>query len=174
MRAQGTRHRIVLQSPTLRNGEPIPRQHTADGANRSPELSWGDVPPGTKELAVMCEDKDTFEPNQVPFLQWVVHSIPPTARGLPEGIPNVPLITAPEDIRGAVQARTAFDVSGYRGPQPLVGEGAHRYRFVIYAIDTELSLPPNVFANAVLSVIGTHIIGEGEIAATYERNPSRR
>jgi Raf kinase inhibitor-like YbhB/YbcL family protein len=147
----------------------VPRQHTADGANQSPALTWSGLPPNTKQLVLTLEDDDTFVPNQVPFFQWVVHSIPPTAKGLPEGMPHVPVITAPADLIGAVQVRTAFDVTGYRGPQPLAGEKPHRYRFIVYALDAEIDFIPDISANAVLEAIKGHVIGKGEIAATYER-----
>ena len=173
MGLQSAPHRIVLESPTLKPGEPVPRQHTADGINQSPALTWRDLPPNTKQLVVTLEDRDTFEPNQVPFLQWVVHSIPAGARGLPEGLPQVPVITAPPDLIGATQVRTAFDVTGYRGPQPLAGEKPHRYRFIVYALDAEIDFIPDISANAVLEAIKGHVIGPGEIAATYERNPPR-
>jgi Raf kinase inhibitor-like YbhB/YbcL family protein len=167
---QSAPHRIVLESPTLKPGARVPRQHTAAGENVSPELAWRQLPPNTKQLVVMCEDRDTFVPNQVPFLHWVVHSIPPAAMGLPEGMPHVPVITAPPDLIGAVQTRTAFDVTGYRGPQPLVGEKPHTYRFVVYALDAELTLDHDAAANAVLDAIRPHVIGEGEIIATFSRD----
>ena len=37
---QASPARIVVQSPVLQDGQPIPRAHTADGPNTSPALTW--------------------------------------------------------------------------------------------------------------------------------------
>jgi hypothetical protein len=148
----------------------VPRAHTAQGANRSPALTWRNLPPNTKQLAVSLDDRDTHYPGETVFLQWMVYRIPATARGLPASLPEAEILETPADIRGALQARTHFDVTGYRGPEPLVGE-RHHYRFVVYALDAALALKPGLLANAVLDAIKPHIIGQGEIAATYQRTP---
>lgn len=161
-------HQITLESPTLKHGQPIPQQHTADGANTSPELRWSNLPSNASQLVVICEDRDTFVPNRVPFLQWVVYCIPATATTLPAAMPAVEVITAPDDLIGAFQAYTAFDTPGYRGPQPPVGT-VHRYRFVVFALDSDLGLQRGLSANAVFDAITGHVTGAGEIAGTYER-----
>ena len=58
----------------------------------------------------------------------------------------------------------------YRGPEPPVGP-AHRYRLVVYLLDANLHLEAGLFSNTVLDTIKGHIIGEGEIATTYQRTP---
>jgi Raf kinase inhibitor-like YbhB/YbcL family protein len=35
-----------------------PKSHVTLGANRNPHLEWGDVPMGTKSLAIVCHDYD--------------------------------------------------------------------------------------------------------------------
>src|SRR5205814_787082 len=107
-------------------------------------------------------------PNQSPFFHWVVYKIPPTAMGIVAGVPFLEVIPAPDDIAGAYQAYTAFSFAGYRGPQPPPGE-LHHYRFLVYALDADLDLKRGMFANAVFDAVQSHIIGEGEIATTYER-----
>ena len=54
---------IVVESPVLKANQPIPRDYTADGRNMSPPLTWSNLPAGTKDIAVVCEDPDAlFEP----------------------------------------------------------------------------------------------------------------
>ena len=166
--AQTGSHHVILESPTLKPGQPVPRQHTAQGANVSPALTWRDLPVNTAQLVVALEDRD--EPMDVPFFQWLVYGIPATAKGLPEGLPEAQVLHEPADIQGAFQARTRYDVTMYRGPEPRVGQ-LHHYRFVVYALDAKLVLQRGLFANSVLDAIKGHIIGEGEIAATYQRTP---
>ncbi len=70
--------RIIVESPTLKDGQPIPREYTADGRNTSPPLTWRNVPPGTKELVVAFIDQDERPQvlTRVPMLHWVVYNIP--------------------------------------------------------------------------------------------------
>src|SRR5205807_814781 len=60
--AQSAPRKIIVGSPTLKAGETMPRDYTPDGRNVSPPLTWTDVPPGTKEIAVVCEDPDAGNP----------------------------------------------------------------------------------------------------------------
>ena len=38
--AQETSQTITVTSPTVKEGQPVPRQHTPDGRNDSPALTW--------------------------------------------------------------------------------------------------------------------------------------
>src|SRR6185503_1095640 len=50
--------RLSLISSAFQEGQPIPAEFTCDGANRSPALSWGDPPAGTKSFALVVDDPD--------------------------------------------------------------------------------------------------------------------
>ena len=162
--------RIVVQSPAVQEGQPIPREHTADGPNTSPALSWSNVPAGAKELVVALvglDDKPQVA-ERTPMLYWVVYNIRPTVTGLQAGFPAVEVITAPPELDGAFQAYTVFDRPGYRGPQPPPGM-PYRYRFTVYALDMHIELEQALGANAVVRALAGHIIGEGGLVVTYER-----
>ena len=159
---------IVLESPTIKAGGSMPREHTADGRNTSPGLSWRGTPPATKQLVVAFQDDDEVVPLQSPFLHWVVYNISPKAAELPAGIPFSEVLTAPPELIGAMQAYTSFSFPGYRGPQPRPGE-LHHYRFAIFALDADLELKSGLFANAVLAALAGHVIARGELAVTYRR-----
>ena len=45
---------LSVTSPTITAGQPIPKQHTADGENTSPALAWTGAPAATKAFAVVC------------------------------------------------------------------------------------------------------------------------
>ena len=80
--------RLTVTSPTLVAGQPVPKQHTADGENISPALAWTGAPATAKQFALVCEDPDV--PMPPPFVHWVIYKIPATAKGLPENIPIDP------------------------------------------------------------------------------------
>ena len=157
---------IDVTSPTIKPNQPIPRDHTADGRNISPALNWTNVPDGTKELAVVCEDPDAGNPP--PFVHWVIYRIPPTAKGVPENIPFEPGAPMPREIAGAVQGTSGFRRPIYRGPAPPPGK-VHHYHFVVYAVDANLGLDAGLTRAELLEKIKGHVIGQGELVATYER-----
>lgn len=163
---QGTIATIAVTSPALKANEPIPRDYTADGRNMSPPLAWSNVPAGTRQLAVVCEDPDAGNPP--PFVHWVIYNIPATATGLPENVPFEPDAPMPASIAGAVQGVSGFRRPIYRGPAPPPGK-THHYHFVVYALDASLDLKPGLTRADLLSAIQGHVIGQGELVATYER-----
>jgi Raf kinase inhibitor-like YbhB/YbcL family protein len=166
--AQTTPQKISVTSPTLRDGEPVPVVHTPDGRNDSPALNWSNVPADVKEFAVICEDPDAGFPP--PFVHWVVYKIPPTAKGLPAALP-IDGSLLPKEIDGAVQGLSGFRRAIYRGPAPPPGK-VHHYHFIVYALDTMIATqsdqPPLTRAQLLEAMQG-HIIGQGELVATYER-----
>jgi len=164
--AQPAPQTIVVGSPTLVADQPIPRDYTPDGRNVSPPLTWRQLPAGTKELAVICEDPDAGNPP--PFSHWVVYKIPATAKGLPEGLPIDPAAALPAEIAGAIQGVSGFRRPFYRGPAPPPGK-PHHYHFVVYALDANLDLKPGLNRAELLEAIKGHVIGKGELVAIYER-----
>lgn len=164
--AAQTPQTITVESPTLKADQPIPRDYTADGRNVSPPLTWSRVPVGSKVIAVVLEDPDAGNPP--PFVHWVIYKIPATAKGLPENIPFEPDRPMPAEIAGAVQGVSGFRRPIYRGPAPPPGK-VHHYHFVVYALDAALDLKPGLNRAELLDAIKGHVIGQGELVATYER-----
>ena len=160
---------ITVTSPTLKEGETIPRQYTPDGRNDSPPLAWSGVPAAAKELAVVCEDPDAGNPP--PFVHWVVYKIPASAKGLPEALPLDSATKMPADLAGTVQGTNGFRRTLYRGPAPPAGK-PHHYHFVVYALDAPIATKPGqvpLTRAELLEAIKGHVIGQGELVALYER-----
>lgn len=160
---------ITVTSPTLTAGQPVPRQHTPDGRNDSPALEWSGVPAGTRELMVFCEDPDVGNPP--PFVHWVVYNIPAAAHGLPEALPIDSAKAMPAGLTGARQGLSGFRRATYRGPAPPPGK-PHTYHFVVYALDAPIAQKPQtppMTRGELLDAAKGHIIGRGELVATYER-----
>ena len=164
--AQGAPQKIVVESPTLKADQTIPRDYTADGRNVSPPLTWTGVPATAKELAIVLEDPDAGNPP--PFVHWVIYKIPPTAKAIPEGISIDPAAKMPAEIAGAIQGVSGFRRPIYRGPAPPPGK-VHHYHFVVYALDADLDLKPGLTRADLVAAIQGHVIGQGELVALYER-----
>jgi Raf kinase inhibitor-like YbhB/YbcL family protein len=159
--------RLNVASPVLKEGEPIPKDYTADGRNVSPPIVWSDVPAGTKELALICEDP--VAPTPQPFVHWVVYKIPPTANGLPEGMPIDDTTPLPDELKGTIQGLSGFRRPIWRGPAPPKPGVTHRYHFIVFALDTELAAKPGMNKAQLLDAMQGHVIGQGQLVATYTR-----
>ncbi len=158
---------MQLTSTAFAAGARIPDRYTGEGADVSPPLSWSGVPEGTKQLALICEDPDA--PTPEPWVHWLVFGLPPTAKGLPEGVEKK---RHPFEPVGARQGRNSWpsgQTVGYRGPMPPPGHGTHRYVFRLYALDTELDLEPGRDKEALLRAMQGHVLAEGELMGTFSR-----
>jgi Raf kinase inhibitor-like YbhB/YbcL family protein len=151
---------IALTSTAFQEGQPIPARHTGDGADVSPPLAWGDVPGGTRSLALVCEDPDAPRGT---WTHWVLFNLPPATRDLEEGVPKQATLPS-----GAVQGSNDFGRTGYGGPAPPPGK-PHRYFFKLHALDMTLSLQPGASRAQLLAALGGHVLGEGQLMGTYAR-----
>lgn len=156
---------LTVTSPTLTAGQPIPKQHTADGENTSPAFAWAGAPATTKSFALICDDPDVPMPQ--PFVHWVIYNVPATAKGLPANIPIDPAAAMPAEIAGAVQGPSGFRRPIYRGPAPPPGK-VHNYHFTVFALDVA-DLPAGLNKAQLVEAMAGHIVAQGQLVATYER-----
>lgn len=148
-----------LTSPAFAHDEDLPLRYTADGDDVSPPLEWEGVPAQARELVLVCDDPDA---EAGVFTHWVVYGIAPDEKGLPEALPKDTLI---EDPVSVVQGLNEFDEAGYTGPQPPDEQdrGPHRYFFRLFALDTELDLPPGVTRAELRTAAKGHIVAQAEL-----------
>jgi Raf kinase inhibitor-like YbhB/YbcL family protein len=76
---------LEVSSPAFEPGGPIPAKHAGEGQDVSPPLEWSELPEGTKEVALICDDSDA--PTHRPFVHWVAYKIPADRMGLPQQEP---------------------------------------------------------------------------------------
>jgi len=165
--AQAPAHKILVESPTMKAGETMAKEYTPDGRNISPPMTWSNLPQGTRQIAVVCEDFDAGNPP--PWVHWIIYKIPPTATGLPANLPIDTAAPMPSEIAGAVHGYNGWRRPMYRGPAPPAGK-PHLYHFVVYALDAALDLPPRLTRAELHDAMKGHIIGQGEMVPTYQRN----
>lgn len=151
--------KMQLKSSAFEPGGSIPKSHTGEGSDLSPELHWNNVPEGTKSFAVVCHDPDAprVEAGQYGFVHWVLYNISGSLSELPEG------------VDGYTQGINNRNESGYMGPMPPPGHGLHQYYFMIFALDKELDLPPGLTLWQLLEKIEPHLLGTNRLVGTYER-----
>jgi Raf kinase inhibitor-like YbhB/YbcL family protein len=151
---------MTLTSKAFRDGEVIPKQHTADGADLSPPLAWTGIPEGAKSLALICDDPDA--PTGT-WVHWVLWNLPPETRELPQGVPAKETLPS-----GAKQGKNDFRKVGYNGPAPPPGS-AHRYYFKLYALDATLDLAPGATKKQLLDAMGSRVLAQGQLMGKYQR-----
>ena len=148
---------FTLTSSSFKEGETLAMDHvlSADygfgcgGGNKSPQLSWSEVPEGTKSFAVTCYDPDA--PTGSGFWHWLVVNIPATVTELPLDAGNLGAGKLPN---GALQTRTDFGRPGYGGPCPPPNDHPHRYIFTVFAVSKE-ALP--VASDTSAAIVGFNL-----------------
>lgn len=152
-----------ISSPAFADDGPIPRAHTCDGADLSPPLTWSDLPEGTRELALICDDPDA--PGKT-WVHWVLYGIAPAVTGLPAGVPTEAELRRPIAAR---QGTTDFRRVGYGGPCPPPGP-AHRYVFTLYALSDVLKLPAGATKAVLLEAIKKVTLEQAVMIGKYGRS----
>ncbi len=158
---------LTITSPELIDGKMIPKRFTVDGDDVSPPLAWHQVPKGTKELAIVCDDPDA--PTAQPWVHWLIYQIPPSVTELPEGLPLQAVLESPVAALQGCNSWSSGRTIGYRGPAPPRGDGLHHYHIRLHAIDTELDLGPGIEKEQLMEAMAGHILEQAEIIGTYQR-----
>ncbi len=61
---------IKITSSAFKEGQQIPKKYTGEGEDVSPPLAWSDLPEGTKELLLICDDPDAPRGT---WVHWVIY-----------------------------------------------------------------------------------------------------
>ncbi len=151
---------MELRIPAFPEGGPIPRAHTADGADRSPALQWGDPPPGTRAFALVVDDPDAPVGT---WVHWMLYDLPGGARSLAEDQPRTPDLPG-----GAHQGRNSWGRVGWNGPSPPPGP-PHRYIFRLSALSAPLGLPAGATRDQVEAALRGKVLAQATWMGTYGR-----
>lgn len=150
---------VTVRSATIQPGESIPRQHTCDGPGTSPPLTFGDLPTGTETIALVGDDPDA--PGEEPYVHWLVWNVP-----ISGGSSHLPEGSVPD---GALEGTNSAGGLGYTGPCPPKQDGAHTYRFAVYAVDRTLELEEGAQRAELEAALEGRVLGEGRLSASYGR-----
>jgi Raf kinase inhibitor-like YbhB/YbcL family protein len=160
---------FTLTSPDIANGKAIAMAQVFNsfgctGGNVSPELTWSNVPAGTKSFALLAHDPDA--PTGSGWWHWVVYNIPSDVTSLPAGAGDPKKNLMPP---GVVQGRTDYGTAGYGGPCPPPGT-PHRYYFRLFALKVQkLDLPADATAAFVGFNVNANSLGMAELLGLYGR-----
>ncbi|HEX9745532.1 MAG TPA: YbhB/YbcL family Raf kinase inhibitor-like protein [bacterium] len=152
---------MKIQSSSFTDWAKISNRHSYNHTNLSPPLNWTNVPDGTVELALICDDPDC--PTGT-FIHWVIWGIPASAHELPEGMPKELELPAYGSIK---QGKNDFGLIGWDGPAPPPGKN-HRYYFKLYALSESVDPGPMATASQLIKSMEGKILAEADCMGTYQ------
>lgn len=154
---------FTVTSEDVSDGQPLKDDQVAAKGNTSPQLSWSDVPEGTKSFTVTCFDPDAPTPSG--FWHWVLVDLPADCTSLDTGA-GADGASLPGN---AFMCRNDAGSKAFTGAAPPQGDQVHRYFFVVHAV-TEDSL--GVDSDASPAVVSFNLAfktaGRAIIQGTYQ------
>jgi Raf kinase inhibitor-like YbhB/YbcL family protein len=162
---------ITVTSSAFDHHGTVPEEYSAYSENKSIDLSWSNLPAGTVQLALICDDPEvvTIGMMETPFPHWVAYNIPASASGLPEGMTKEAVVTGVAGLDGMINGLNGTRQPGYFGPRPPVNGHLHAYHFRVYAIDADLDLAEGLNKDDLLAAIDGHVLATGMLMGHYER-----
>jgi Raf kinase inhibitor-like YbhB/YbcL family protein len=148
---------FTLKSSTFADGKMMPKKtanSTANapnnpncvGDNVSPQLSWSNVPDGTKSFALLMIDPEGRAPGGVNH--WVAYGIPASVSGFAEG-------EVGKQTDKYVGGKSTQGVAYYSGPCTPPNTTPHHYTFVLIATDFDpKELPPGLTRDELIAKFG--------------------
>lgn len=158
---------MTLTTPAFADGTEIPVVYTQAGTQRSPALTWTNVPAGTITIVLHMRDPDVARNKTTEDqLHWLVWNIPGAATGLAEAVPP-----------GADLADGSHQISAsgpmYRGPGAAASGPRHHYTFEVYALDTTLDVVATTDAfetrTIVMKAMQGHVLGKAVYVGLFHR-----
>lgn len=158
---------FTLGSTSIRDGRPIPVKYAGNlpgvtscpGQNISPQLSWSNLPEGTRSIALMMNDPEARGGQGVNH--WIAYGIPTSKTALAEGEAS----TSPV---GFVGGKSAAGLDHYLGPCTPPDTSWHHYTWL--AIATDLApdaLPAGLTREELLDKLQGHSTGTAGLVGLF-------
>lgn len=156
---------MKISSSAFQEGKAIPtkyaHQGVVGGQNISLPLTWSELPPATKSLALSIVDPHPVAQN---WVHWFAINLPKNSTGLAEGasLKRMPA--------GSKELYSTYGTLGYGGPEPPKGSGPHPYEVTLYALNVDsLDLPENTTLLAFKRALEGKVIATARTTGIYER-----
>jgi Raf kinase inhibitor-like YbhB/YbcL family protein len=154
---------FTVTSADVTDGQPLKDDQVAEHGNTSPQLSWSDVPEGTKSFTVTCFDPDAPTPSG--FWHWVLVDLPADVTSLEAGA-GAEGATLPGD---AFMCRNDGGSKAFMGAAPPAGDQVHRYFFVVHAVKEEhLGVDSDASPAVVSFNLAFKTLGRAIVHGTYQ------
>jgi hypothetical protein len=142
---------LAVSSPAFAPGAVLPVEHTCDGADGPPTITWtGNEPERALALVVRDADADGA-------VHWLVTDLQGPS-GMVDGTDTTVGTPRPND----------FGIDGWTGPCPD-DDLEHRYVFTLYPLPDSLRLPSDAEAATLVRLIEDENLGASTVLAVYSR-----
>jgi Raf kinase inhibitor-like YbhB/YbcL family protein len=161
---------FTLSSTSFADGNVLAQKHAGNipnnpnciGANVSPQLSWSNVPAGTKSLAFVMIDPE----GRMGLItnHWVAYGVPVTRTAFAEGEASGP-------TKGWKAGKTSQGLMTYGGPCTPPDTTWHHYTWVAIATDLEPdALPEGLTREQLFEKLAGHAKGSSGLVGRF-RHP---
>jgi len=157
---------MQVSSASFADGGTIPVLHgnntdACGGKGVTPQVSWLNLPAGTRSVAVLLSDPDGAMGLGVSH--WVAYNIAAERGQLKEG-------EAQADGHGATVGKNVRGEKIYRGPCPGIGDAPHHYTLTVIATDLPpTALPAGLTREELMSALKGHALGGQSVIGKYSR-----
>ena len=156
--------KLKVTTPAFKDGGDIPFENTLYRGNHFPGLSWSKGPASTQSYAIIMQDSDGNHGGDA-ILHWTMYNVsdrtsslePNLADPPPPGSAYGPNVLGPHHI--------------YEGPRTPPGP-RHRYHIQVLALDTPISVDPNVSWDDLKAAIKGHVVASGQIVGMGIADPT--
>lgn len=162
---------ITVTTTSLKESGFLQVDFTCEGVDSSPHIKWGNVPEGTKSIAIIAED--------LGFLggiasHWLIWGLSPDTREVLSGISRSSNI--PTGVMEGINSGGGF---GYGGPCPPpkvifrdpkcinLGFESNPYVWNVYALDKNIALKSGADRDEFLREIDGSILASGHVNIKY-------
>ena len=149
-----TMESITVTSREFSENAAIAVDHSCDGKDTIPPITWSSPPAATKSIAIIVDDPDA--PGGT-FTHFIAYAIAPDTHEIKSGAEPGPPARIGKNDFGAVR---------YNGPCPPQGE-EHRYRFQVYALDVALAIPEGAGRSDLDAAMSGHVLAKGVLTGIF-------
>ena len=133
----------------------------AGGANDSIPLAWQGEPEATRSYVIAIVD---HHPVAHGWVHWLVTDVPASVHALDQGASGRAMPAS------ATEMLNTWGRTGYGGPQPPAGTGAHDYVTTVFAVDEErLDIGAIADWGAVREAMRGHVLAEASLTGGLGR-----
>lgn len=151
---------LLFECVVMKNGDKFPTENTGRGQDLSPEFLIKNLSPSAKTLAITLED--IRHPLFKRFTHWLIWNIPATEK-ITGAIPGGKIVPSLGNARQGI----GYGWYKYAGPKPPKGK-QHRYRFTVYALDSEIELSTLPTKGNFIKKAKRHILQRGSVVGKFE------
>jgi Raf kinase inhibitor-like YbhB/YbcL family protein len=148
---------LLMETDAFEDGGVVPPKYVSRGENVQPGFTFSNAPEGTVSYAIIFHDIDVALRGPEDVLHWMAWNIPASAGGIPEG-------SLPE---GSVQGANMRGQNSYMGPGAPAGPRYHHYVFELYALNSNLELPPTATRAELLAALAGKVVAKAAYVGRY-------